>query len=59
MTARYWEGERLGREDAYRKFTPDVSRYLEGAPLSESRRKVFFDYQVGFARIRDQERSGW
>ena len=51
--------ERLGREDVYRKFTPDLSRYLEEAPLSESRKKLLFDYKIRFARIRNQERSGW
>ena len=53
--------EGIGRECQYRKFSKDLPRLTEGTSfrLTESRTKLMFDYKIRFARIREQESSGW
>ena len=53
--------ESAGKESAYQKFSEGLDSLPQGARLrlSESRKKLMFDYKIRFERIREQERSGW
>ena len=58
---RYFGKEIARHKAAYRKFSEGLDPLPEGTTLSltESRKKLMFDYKIRFERIRKQERSGW
>ena len=59
QAARYWGGERAGREPEYDEFAAAVHKLPDGTPLSNAQRRLMFDYRVRFERIRNQDTSGW
>ena len=75
QASRHWGKERAGREDEFRKLASSLdfisndicvpghecspALKQRNVPLSKPRKGLMFDYQVRFARIREQETSGW
>ena len=53
--------EVAGREDDFQKFSVRLDPLPKGTSfrLSESRRKLMFDYKIRFERIREKGSSGW
>ena len=59
-TATGYRGKEIsGREDLYREFSSRLQTLPNGKRLSDSQKKLMFDYMVSFKRIRNQDKSGW
>ena len=57
--AGHYGKEIKGREDLYAEFAKSIQSLPNGDLLSESKKKLIFDYKIAFERIRSQDATGW
>ncbi len=59
-TASKYRGKEIpGRQDEFRAFSKTLKKFPCGKVVSDSQKKLLFDYKIRFNRIRNQRESGW
>ena len=57
--AAHWGKEIPGREDEFKEFTETLPEFSKKSEVSESEKKLLFDYKIRFEHIRAQPDFGW